>query len=67
MKKKLDDAARYKNRIHPPVAYAYRRSLDNNKTRVERKRKPSETEEKIRESEESGSRKLDGRVEKLRS
>lgn len=56
-----------KTDIHLPVAYAYRLSLNNNKACVGSERSLSEAGEEIQEKRESGSRKLDGRVEKLRS
>jgi len=46
--------SRYKNRLHPPVAYIYRRSLDNNKTRIEAERNLSKAREEIRESGKVG-------------
>jgi len=44
----------YKNRLHPPVAYIYRRSLDNNKARIEPERNLSKAREEIRESGKVG-------------
>jgi len=45
---------RYKNRIHPPVAYVYCSSLGNNKACIEAERNLSKAKEEIRKCKKVG-------------
>lgn len=52
---KKGDETCYKNCIHPPVAYVYCRSVDNNKARIEAERNPfSKAREEIQKSGKVG-------------